>query len=208
MERIFEAGFRKLTKLRSQKNLDPKDVIDGARRAMRATYQREVNTIDAHLALSLGRLRSAPTSACSAQSGGSCIRSVPWVTSGQASARSVAPGIAEALVATAIGLFAAIPAVVAYNRFSHDIDRLSIRFESFMEELFRHPAGVRCASGCARRSGCTAPPEKRNRRRSLYRRHARAAGHLHGDRADDDQRPNIDLPSVGKAAQQAEKPLR
>ena len=47
----------------------------------------------------------------------------------------VAPGIAEALVATAIGLFAAIPAVVAYNRFAHDVDRLSVRFESFMEEF-------------------------------------------------------------------------
>ena len=54
---------------------------------------------------------------------------------GQATLSAVAPGIAEALVATAIGLFAAIPAVVAYNRYSHDIDRLAIRFESFMEEF-------------------------------------------------------------------------
>ena len=53
----------------------------------------------------------------------------------QATLAQVAPGIAEALVATAIGLFAAIPAVVAYNRYSHDIDRLAIRFESFMEEF-------------------------------------------------------------------------
>jgi len=54
---------------------------------------------------------------------------------GQATLAQVAPGIAEALVATAIGLFAAIPAVVAYNRFAHDVDRLSVRFESFMEEF-------------------------------------------------------------------------
>jgi biopolymer transport protein TolQ len=53
----------------------------------------------------------------------------------QATLAAVAPGIAEALVATAIGLFAAIPAVVAYNRFSHNVDRLAVRFESFMEEF-------------------------------------------------------------------------
>ena len=101
MERIFEAGFREFTKLRGQKNLDPKDIVDGSRRAMRATYQREMDTLESHLAF----------------------------------LASVAPGIAEALVATAIGLFAAIPAVLAYNRFSHDIDRLAVRYESFMEEF-------------------------------------------------------------------------
>ena len=56
-------------------------------------------------------------------------------TAQQATLATVAPGIAEALIATAIGLFAAIPAVVAYNRFAHEIDRLSTRFESFMEEF-------------------------------------------------------------------------
>jgi biopolymer transport protein TolQ len=74
-------------------------------------------------------------SACSARSGESCIPSAALSNVGQATLAAVAPGIAEALVATAIGLFAAIPAVVAYNRFAHEIDRLSSRFESFMEEF-------------------------------------------------------------------------
>jgi biopolymer transport protein TolQ len=67
----------------------------------------------------------------------------------QATLAAVAPGIAEALVATAIGLFAAIPAVVAYNRFSHNVDRLAVRFESFMEEfsnILQRQAQARLAS--------------------------------------------------------------
>ena len=135
MERIFEAGFREFTKLRSQKNLDPKDVIDGARRAMRATYQREVDTIDAHLAYLASVGSVSPYVGLFGTVWGIMHSFRALGNVGQATLASVAPGIAEALVATAIGLFAAIPAVVAYNRFSHDIDRLSIRFESFMEEF-------------------------------------------------------------------------
>ena len=135
MERIFEAGFREFTKLRSQKNLDPKDIIDGARRAMRATYQREVDTIDAHLAYLASVGSVSPYVGLFGTVWGIMHSFRALGNVGQATLASVAPGIAEALVATAIGLFAAIPAVVAYNRFSHDIDRLSIRFESFMEEF-------------------------------------------------------------------------
>src|SRR5262252_6183292 len=117
LERIFEAGFREFSKLKSQRGAsDPSLMVDGARRAMRATYQREMDRLEAHLAF-LASVGSVS----------------PYVA--QATLASVAPGIAEALVATAIGLFAAIPAVVAYNRFSHDVDRLSVRFESFMEEF-------------------------------------------------------------------------
>ena len=135
LERIFESGFREFTKLRSQKNLDAKDVIDGSRRAMRATYQREVDNLDAHLAFLASVGSVSPYVGLFGTVWGIMHSFRALGNVGQATLASVAPGIAEALVATAIGLFAAIPAVVAYNRFSHDIDRLSIRFESFMEEF-------------------------------------------------------------------------
>ena len=135
MERIFEAGFREFAKLRSQKNLDPKDIIDGSRRAMRATYQREVDSIDSHLAFLASVGSVSPYVGLFGTVWGimHSFRSLSNV--GQTTLAAVAPGIAEALVATAIGLFAAIPAVLAYNRFSHEIDRLATRFESFMEEF-------------------------------------------------------------------------
>ena len=135
MERIFESGFREFTKLRSQKNLDPKDVIDGSRRAMRATYQREVDNIDSHLAFLASAGSVSPYVGLFGTVWGIMHSFRGLANVGQATLSAVAPGIAEALVATAIGLFAAIPAVVAYNRYSHDIDRLAIRFESFMEEF-------------------------------------------------------------------------
>ena len=135
MERVFEAGFREFTKLRSQKNLDAKDVIDGSRRAMRATYQREVDNLDAHLAFLASVGSVSPYVGLFGTVWGIMHSFRGLSNVGQATLSAVAPGIAEALVATAIGLFAAIPAVIAYNRFSHQIDRLAIRFESFMEEF-------------------------------------------------------------------------
>src|SRR5437879_9945597 len=105
------------------------------RSAMRATYQREMDRLEASLAF------LAPVGAGSPYVG---LLVTVWgimhafrglANMAQATLAAVAPGIAEALVATAIGLFAAIPAVVAYNRFSHDVDRLAVRFESFMEEF-------------------------------------------------------------------------
>ena len=135
MERMFEAGFREFTKLRTQKNLDPKDVVDGARRAMRATYQRELDALEAHLALLASAGSVSPYVGLFGTVWGIMHSFRGLASVGQTTLATVAPGIAEALVATAIGLFAAIPAVVAYNRFSHQIDRLAIRFESFMEEF-------------------------------------------------------------------------
>ena len=135
MERIFESGFREFTKLRSPQNLDPKDVIDGSRRAMRATYQREVDNIDSHLAFLASAGSVSPYVGLFGTVWGIMHSFRGLANVGQATLSAVAPGIAEALVATAIGLFAAIPAVVAYNRFAHEIDRLATRFESFMEEF-------------------------------------------------------------------------
>ena len=135
LERIFEAGYREFTKLRGQKSLDPASIVDGARRAMRATYQREMDHLEAHLAFLASVGSVSPYVGLFGTVWGimNAFRGLANVSS--ATLAHVAPGIAEALVATAIGLFAAIPAVVAYNRFAHDIDRVSIRFESFMEEF-------------------------------------------------------------------------
>ncbi|MBI2307286.1 MAG: protein TolQ [Rhodocyclales bacterium] len=135
MERIFEAGFREFTKLRGQKNLEAKDVVDGSRRAMRATYQRELDELEAHLAFLASVGSVSPYIGLFGTVWGIMHAFRALANVGQATLASVAPGIAEALVATAIGLFAAIPAVLAYNRFSHDIDRLATRFESFQEEF-------------------------------------------------------------------------
>lgn len=134
IERIFESGYREFTKLRA-KSHDHAAIIDGARRAMRATYQREMDDLEAHLAFLATVGSVAPYIGLFGTVWGimNAFRGLANVTT--ASLASVAPGIAEALVATAIGLFAAIPAVVAYNRFTHDIDRIGIRFESFMEEF-------------------------------------------------------------------------
>lgn len=135
LERIFEAGYREFTKLRGQKTLDPSAVVDGIRRAMRATYQRELDDLEAHLAFLASVGSVSPYVGLFGTVWGimHAFRGLANVSS--ATLSSVAPGIAEALVATAIGLFAAIPAVIAYNRFAHDVDRLAVRFESFMEEF-------------------------------------------------------------------------
>ena len=134
MERIFESGYREFTKLRA-KTHDQTATIDGARRAMRATYQREVDDLEAHLAFLASVGSVSPYIGLLGTVWGIMNSFRGLANVGAATLTQVAPGIAEALVATAIGLFAAIPAVVAYNRFAHDIDRVSIRFESFMEEF-------------------------------------------------------------------------
>ena len=136
LERIFEAGFREFAKLRSgQRAADASDMVDGARRAMRATFQREMDFLERHLSFLASTGSVSPYVGLFGTVWGimHAFRSLANVQ--QATLAQVAPGIAEALVATAIGLFAAIPAVVAYNRYSHDIERLANRFESFMEEF-------------------------------------------------------------------------
>ena len=136
LERIFEAGFREFAKLRSgQRAADASDMVDGARRAMRATFQREMDFLERRLSFLASTGSVSPYVGLFGTVWGimHAFRSLANVQ--QATLAQVAPGIAEALVATAIGLFAAIPAVVAYNRYSHDIERLANRFESFMEEF-------------------------------------------------------------------------
>ena len=118
-----------------QRNLDPADVISGSKRAMNATYQREIDALESHLAFLASAGSVSPYVGLFGTVWGIMHAFRGLADVGQATLSTVAPGIAEALVATAIGLFAAIPAVLAYNRFSHDIDRLATRYESFMEEF-------------------------------------------------------------------------
>ena len=135
LERIFEAGMREFIKLKAGQRADSAIQLEGARRAMRATYQREMDDLESHLSFLASVGSVSPYVGLFGTVWGimNSFRGLANVQ--QATLANVAPGIAEALVATAIGLFAAIPAVVAYNRYAHDIDRLAIRFESFVEEF-------------------------------------------------------------------------
>ncbi|HRE13676.1 MAG TPA: protein TolQ [Usitatibacteraceae bacterium] len=135
MERIFEAGFKEYLKLKGRAGADVSALMDGTRRAMKATLQRELDALEAHLSFLATVGSVSPYVGLFGTVWGimNAFRGLSNVA--QATLQQVAPGIAEALVATAIGLFAAIPAVIAYNRFSHEIDRLAGRYESFMEEL-------------------------------------------------------------------------
>jgi biopolymer transport protein TolQ len=150
MERIFASGMREYQKLRERHITDAGTLLDGARRAMRAGFQRELDAIETHLSFlaSVGSvspyvgLFGTVWGIMHAFVGLGALQSVTLAT--------VAPGIAEALVATAIGLFAAIPAVVAYNRFARDIDRVANRLETFIEEfsnILQRNLGAHSASG-------------------------------------------------------------
>jgi biopolymer transport protein TolQ len=140
LSRIFEAGMGEFIKGKqavaaSREAMDVGAILDGARRAMRAAFQREMDALESHLAFLASVGSVSPYIGLLGTVWGimNAFRGLANVQ--QATLSAVAPGIAEALIATAIGLFAAIPAVVAYNRFSHDVDRLAIRFESFVEEF-------------------------------------------------------------------------
>jgi biopolymer transport protein TolQ len=135
MERIFEAGFREFLKLRRQAGVSVNVIMDGTRRAMRATYQRELDGLESHLAFLATVGSVSPYVGLFGTVWGIMLAFQSLASVSQATLAQVAPGIAEALIATAMGLFAAIPAVVGYNRYTHDIDRLANRMESFMEEF-------------------------------------------------------------------------
>jgi len=137
LARIFDSGMTEFLKARRAAGPTP-DVsitLDGARRAMRAAYQREMDELESHLNFLASAGSVSPYIGLLGTVWGIMHAFVGLANVQQATLASVAPGIAEALIATAIGLFAAIPAVVAYNRYTHDIDRLSIRFETFVDEF-------------------------------------------------------------------------
>jgi biopolymer transport protein TolQ len=135
MERIFASGMREYQKLRERRIVDTSTLMDGARRAMRASYQREMDTVETNLSFLASVGSVSPYVGLFGTVWGIMHAFTGLAALQQVTLATVAPGIAEALVATAIGLFAAIPAVVAYNRFARDIDRVAIKLETFIEEF-------------------------------------------------------------------------
>ena len=150
MERIFASGMREFQKLRERRMADPGILLDGARRAMRASYQREVDAVESNLSFLATVGSVSPYVGLFGTVWGIMHAFTGLAALEQVTLSSVAPGIAEALVATAIGLFAAIPAVVAYNRFAHDIDRVANKLETFIEEfsnILQRNLGAQSPSG-------------------------------------------------------------
>ena len=150
MERIFASGMREYQKLRERHITDAGTLLDGARRAMRASYQREADAIEVNLSFLATVGSVSPYVGLFGTVWGIMHAFTGLAALEQVTLATVAPGIAEALVATAIGLFAAIPAVVAYNRFSHDIDRIANRLETFIEEfsnILQRNLGAQSPSG-------------------------------------------------------------
>ena len=135
MERIFASGMREYQKLRERNISDTGTLLDGARRAMRASFQREMDAAESQLAFLASVGSVSPYVGLFGTVWGIMHAFTGLASLQQVTLATVAPGIAEALVATAIGLFAAIPAVVAYNRFARDIDRVAIKLETFIEEF-------------------------------------------------------------------------
>ena len=135
MERIFASGMREYQKLRERRITDTGTLLDGARRAMRASFQREMDAAESQLAFLASVGSVSPYVGLFGTVWGIMHAFTGLASLQQVTLATVAPGIAEALVATAIGLFAAIPAVVAYNRFARDIDRVAIKLETFIEEF-------------------------------------------------------------------------
>jgi biopolymer transport protein TolQ len=135
LARIFDAGMTEFLKIRLVPSNDTSAMLDGARRAMRAAYQREMDTLESHLNFLASAGSVSPYIGLLGTVWGIMHAFIGLSNMQQATLALVAPGIAEALIATAIGLFAAIPAVVAYNRFTYEIERLSIRFDSFVDEF-------------------------------------------------------------------------
>ena len=133
-ERLFAAGFGEYARLHKQGH-GPQHVLDGAQRAMRIALSREADRLDGNLSFLATVGSTSPYVGLFGTVWGimSAFHSLGNVS--QATLALVAPGISEALVATAMGLFAAIPAVIAYNRFAHDLGRIENRFDNFVEEF-------------------------------------------------------------------------
>jgi biopolymer transport protein TolQ len=135
MAGIFEAGYREFGRLKQESGLAAHDLLEGARRAMNVSQMREVDRLEHNLAFLATVGSTSPYVGLFGTVWGimSTFQALAGVQS--ATIAMVAPGIADALIATAMGLFAAIPAVIAYNRYADRVDRLEVRYDTFMEEL-------------------------------------------------------------------------
>ncbi|MDY6981330.1 MAG: protein TolQ [Pseudomonadota bacterium] len=135
MELIFESGFREFAQLRKNRNVDSMAVIEGAQRAMRVALNREIDRLENHLSFLATVGSTSPYVGLFGTVWGIMNSFMGLGAVKQATIATVAPGIAEALIATAMGLFAAIPAVIAYNRYSNDVERLISKYDIFAEEF-------------------------------------------------------------------------
>jgi biopolymer transport protein TolQ len=135
MPSIFVAGFKEFTRLRKRTGVDPMSVVEGAQRSMRVALSREIDALEIHLSFLATVGSTSPYVGLFGTVWGimNAFRGLSNVH--QATLAMVAPGIAEALIATAMGLFAAIPAVIAYNRYSNEVERLENRYDNFLEEF-------------------------------------------------------------------------
>jgi biopolymer transport protein TolQ len=134
MESIFEFGFREFARLRQQDGAADL-LLEGARRAMRVAQLKEIDRLEQSLATLATVGSTSPYVGLFGTVWGIMSAFTSLSNVQQATLASVAPGIAEALVATAFGLFAAIPAVIAYNRYADQVSRLEMRYDAFMEEF-------------------------------------------------------------------------
>lgn len=132
---IFATGFKEFARLRKQAGIEPMAVVEGAQRSMRVVMSKEVDYLETNLSFLATVGSTSPYVGLFGTVWGimNAFRSLGNVQ--QATLVMVAPGIAEALIATAMGLFAAIPAVIAYNRLSNDVERVTNQYDNFLEEF-------------------------------------------------------------------------
>lgn len=135
MAAIFQAGFREFSRVSRSGQADPMALLQGAQRSMRVTLNREMNVLESHLPFLATVGSTSPYVGLFGTVWGIMHAFHSLANVKQATLALVAPGISEALVATAIGLFAAIPAVIAFNRYSADVERLNNRYDDFVEEF-------------------------------------------------------------------------
>jgi len=135
IEMIFRAGFKEFSRLRQQEKMDHDTIMEGTQRAMRVALAREQEALEANLPFLASVASVSPYVGLFGTVWGIMNSFRNLANAGQATLATVAPGISEALVATAMGLFAAIPAVLAYNKFSAQADTLNHQYETFSEEF-------------------------------------------------------------------------
>ena len=135
METLFEAGFSEFTRMREQGRMSPERVVEGAERAMRIALTRETDRLEHNLSFLATVGSTSPYIGLFGTVWGIMTSFHALANVNQATIAMVAPGISEALIATAMGLFAAIPAVIAYNKYSNQVERLELRLDNFKEEF-------------------------------------------------------------------------
>lgn len=135
MEAIFESGFKEFARLRKRDGIEARAILEGSQRSMRVALTREMDHVESHLSFLATAGSTSPYIGLFGTVWGIMESFRALGNVGQATLSMVAPGIAEALIATAMGLFAAIPAVIAYNRYSNQVERLMNRYDVFLEEF-------------------------------------------------------------------------